>query len=207
MPLTAPGIPRRHGFFVAAGMIFALGVVAGATMRPLFPAIASAPVEAALAAASAAPPSGLPRTDLPIARRLDPELIYPAEVVRIIDGDTFEARVRVWPGLDVDTHVRLRGIDAARYRGAAPTNSPRRKRHARRCRTYLTRAASRWRASASTNTAAGSTPWWRHAAPPMFQRRCFVAAGRAPTTAASADRGAGSFRKSAIKSRTSEQNV
>lgn len=113
MPLTAPGIPRRHGFFVAAGMIFALGVVAGATMRPLFPAIASAPVEAALAAASAAPPSGLPRTDLPIARRLDPELIYPAEVVRIIDGDTFEARVRVWPGLDVDTHVRLRGIDAA----------------------------------------------------------------------------------------------
>jgi len=50
---------------------------------------------------------------LPIARRLDPELIYPAEVLRVIDGDTFEARVRVWPGLDVDTHVRLRGIDAA----------------------------------------------------------------------------------------------
>jgi len=24
-----------------------------------------------------------------------------------------KARVRVWPGLDVDTHVRLRGIDAA----------------------------------------------------------------------------------------------
>ena len=50
---------------------------------------------------------------MPIARRLDPELIYPAEVLRVIDGDTFEARVRVWPGLDVDTHVRLRGIDAA----------------------------------------------------------------------------------------------
>ena len=34
-------------------------------------------------------------------------------MLRIIDGDTFEARVRVWPGLDVDTKVRLRGIDAA----------------------------------------------------------------------------------------------
>ncbi len=33
-------------------------------------------------------------------------------MLRIIDGDTFEARVRVWPGLDVDTKVRLRGIDA-----------------------------------------------------------------------------------------------
>lgn len=40
-------------------------------------------------------------------------MIYPAEVLRVIDGDTFEARVRVWPGLDVVTHVRLRGIDAA----------------------------------------------------------------------------------------------
>jgi endonuclease YncB( thermonuclease family) len=37
---------------------------------------------------------------------------YPAEVVRVIDGDTFEARVRVWPGLDVSTKVRLRNVDA-----------------------------------------------------------------------------------------------
>jgi endonuclease YncB( thermonuclease family) len=33
-------------------------------------------------------------------------------VIRIIDGDTFEARVRVWPGLNVDTKVRLRNVDA-----------------------------------------------------------------------------------------------
>ena len=32
---------------------------------------------------------------------------------RIIDGDTFEARVQVQPELDVDTKVRLRGVDAA----------------------------------------------------------------------------------------------
>lgn len=108
MPLQAPQTPRRRGLFVAAGMIFALGMVAGATIRPPLPVAASGSIEPAFAAA--APP---PRTDLPIAKRLDPGLIYPAEVVRVIDGDTFEARVRVWPGLDVDTHVRLRGIDAA----------------------------------------------------------------------------------------------
>jgi endonuclease YncB( thermonuclease family) len=35
----------------------------------------------------------------------------PADVLRVIDGDTFEARVHVWPGLDITTRVRLRGID------------------------------------------------------------------------------------------------
>lgn len=49
----------------------------------------------------------------PAMRSADSNLRYPAEVIRVIDGDTFEARVRVWPGLDVDTKVRLRGIDAA----------------------------------------------------------------------------------------------
>ncbi len=109
MPLKAPGIPRRRGFFVAAGMIFALGMVAGATVRPLLPAAASTSIEPAFAAVTVPPL----RADLPVAKRLNPELVYPAEVVRVIDGDTFEARVRVWPGLDVNTHVRLRGIDAA----------------------------------------------------------------------------------------------
>ncbi|MDO8879100.1 MAG: thermonuclease family protein [Pseudolabrys sp.] len=37
---------------------------------------------------------------------------HPAEVLRVFDGDTFEARVRVWPGMDITTRVRLRGIDA-----------------------------------------------------------------------------------------------
>jgi endonuclease YncB( thermonuclease family) len=37
---------------------------------------------------------------------------YPAQVLRVLDGDTFEARVRVWPGLDITTRVRLRRIDA-----------------------------------------------------------------------------------------------
>ena len=46
------------------------------------------------------------------ARRFNAQLGYPAEVIRVIDGDTFEARVRVWPGLDVSTKVRLRNVDA-----------------------------------------------------------------------------------------------
>jgi endonuclease YncB( thermonuclease family) len=41
---------------------------------------------------------------------------YPAEVLRVHDGDTFEARVHLWPGLDITTRVRLRGIDAAEMR-------------------------------------------------------------------------------------------
>jgi endonuclease YncB( thermonuclease family) len=39
--------------------------------------------------------------------------VYSAEVVRIIDGDTFVARVRAWPNPDYETRVRLRSIDAA----------------------------------------------------------------------------------------------
>ena len=38
--------------------------------------------------------------------------VHPADVLRVFDGDTFEARVRLWPGLDVTTKVRLRGVDA-----------------------------------------------------------------------------------------------
>jgi endonuclease YncB( thermonuclease family) len=37
---------------------------------------------------------------------------HPVEVLRVVDGDTFEARVHLWPGLDVTTRVRLRGVDA-----------------------------------------------------------------------------------------------
>jgi endonuclease YncB( thermonuclease family) len=37
---------------------------------------------------------------------------HPAEVLRVLDGDTFEARVRIWPGLEITTKIRLRGIDA-----------------------------------------------------------------------------------------------
>jgi micrococcal nuclease len=34
------------------------------------------------------------------------------EVLKVIDGDTFLARAKVWPGQEVTVSVRLRGIDA-----------------------------------------------------------------------------------------------
>src|SRR3954466_14992994 len=45
---------------------------------------------------------------------------HPAEVLRVLDGDTFEARVRVWPGMEITTKVRLRGIDAPELKARCP---------------------------------------------------------------------------------------
>jgi endonuclease YncB( thermonuclease family) len=43
---------------------------------------------------------------------------HSVDIVRVIDGDTFEARVHLWPGLDMTTRVRLRGIDAPEMKSA-----------------------------------------------------------------------------------------
>jgi endonuclease YncB( thermonuclease family) len=81
---------------VLSAAAFFAGVVAATTVAPLF--AGRAPVEEfAVRASDRAATLGVP---------------YPAEVLRVLDGDTFEARVRVWPGLDITTRVRLRGIDA-----------------------------------------------------------------------------------------------
>jgi endonuclease YncB( thermonuclease family) len=104
---------KRHGgALVVAGVIFAFGVTVGAMVRPSslpesVPSFDAA--RAAAAAASGAEPAASVGTN---SRKFDLQTVYPAEVVRIIDGDTFQARVQVWPGLSVDTKVRLRGIDA-----------------------------------------------------------------------------------------------
>jgi endonuclease YncB( thermonuclease family) len=97
---------------VVVGIAFALGLVIGATGRAALKAGSAAWAVPAVAVAASELPPAVP-APLPLAKRLDPGLVYPAEVLRIIDGDTFVARVRVWPGIDVDTKVRLRGIDAA----------------------------------------------------------------------------------------------
>jgi len=101
---------RRGTVAILAGAVFAFGLALGATVRLSLPPHVSAPIESAFAATASSAP--VP-SEIPIAHRLDPAIVYPADVLRIIDGDTFEARVRVWPGLDVDTKVRLRGVDAA----------------------------------------------------------------------------------------------
>ena len=108
-PLADLTNPRRANPVILAAALFAIGLAVGAAVRPSLVSHGAMPVSPAFAAAS---PEQTP-ADIPLAHRLDPSIVYPAEVIRIIDGDTFEARVRVWPGLDVDTKVRLRGVDAA----------------------------------------------------------------------------------------------
>ncbi len=41
----------------------------------------------------------------------------PARVLRVIDGDTIVVRARIWLGQDIDTQVRLDGVDAPELKG------------------------------------------------------------------------------------------
>ena len=98
--------PARGGTAIVVAAVFLLGLAAGAAISP--------ELSHRKAAAHAAPPSTVAaRTaEKPAASRAN----HPAQVVRVLDGDTFEARVSVWPGIDITTKVRLRGIDAPELR-------------------------------------------------------------------------------------------
>ena len=48
----------------------------------------------------------------------NPGVRHPVDVLRTIDGDTFEARVHLSPGLEPTTRIRLRGIDAPERKAA-----------------------------------------------------------------------------------------
>jgi endonuclease YncB( thermonuclease family) len=113
-------VAPRTGALSIAGLIFGLGLAVGAILRP--PLTPSMPTMAAAGGSISHTRS--------IAGAFNPELTYPVRVVRVIDGDTFEARVRVRPGLEVNTRVRLRGIDAPEL-------------HARCAREYLKAEAAR----------------------------------------------------------------
>jgi len=39
--------------------------------------------------------------------------VTPEAITRIVDGDTFDMRVRLWPNLLADERVRVLGVDAA----------------------------------------------------------------------------------------------
>jgi endonuclease YncB( thermonuclease family) len=89
--------PHRGGLLLLAAATFALGVVAGTRIAPV---AATRGVE---------PPSASAVREVATSELRSG---YPAQVLRVLDGDTFEARVRVWPGLDITTRVRLLRIDA-----------------------------------------------------------------------------------------------
>ena len=95
--------PARGGPLLLAAACFAGGLAAGVLLAP-------ATVNSGFAPA-VAPPAPSPPAVVSALRGG-----HPAEVLRVLDGDTFEARVHIWPGMAITTRVRLRGIDAAEMR-------------------------------------------------------------------------------------------
>lgn len=101
--------PRRNQFglghrLAIPAATFAVGLAVGlAVGSALFPARSAQPF--------AGPAAAAPATPIAIDA-----MRYPVDVMRVVDGDTFEARVRVWPGIEIATKVRLRNIDAPEMR-------------------------------------------------------------------------------------------
>lgn len=89
---------ERRRITLALALTLALGLGLGLILGPAVTGgqLGNAPADVAV-----------PKTTAQASR-----LGQPAEVLRVIDGDTFEARVRVWPGIEITTRIRLRGIDA-----------------------------------------------------------------------------------------------
>jgi micrococcal nuclease len=54
-----------------------------------------------------------------------PRQMIPAELIRVIDGDTVELRALIWLDQHVVTRVRLRGIDAPEFDSRCPEESRR----------------------------------------------------------------------------------
>ena len=86
--------------------VFATGIAVGAMFGSAWVA---RPV--VLTSAAASPGLAVPKAVADASPR------YPVDVTRVVDGDTFEARVRVWPGIEIATKVRLRNIEAPEIRG------------------------------------------------------------------------------------------
>jgi endonuclease YncB( thermonuclease family) len=88
--------PQRGSALMLAAACFTAGLAAGAIVLP------------AGAVRGIETPAAPPVVRETMALRSG----HPAEVLRVLDGDTFEAKVRIWPGMEVTTRVRLRNIDA-----------------------------------------------------------------------------------------------
>jgi endonuclease YncB( thermonuclease family) len=100
--------------------VFVLGIAFG-SLLPLKPV--HWPEAAAARGAGASAPdvaSNAGQKGLIWERSGNRDVRHPIEVVRVIDGDTLEARVHLWPGLEMMTRVRLRGIDAPELKAHCP---------------------------------------------------------------------------------------
>ena len=101
-------LSNRARLPILAGSVFAVGLLVNAAVRSPTTGRSAALAVPALSAARGGQPAALGGAR---PSGLDPRS-YSDQVVHVIDGDTFEARVAVWPGIEIKTRVRLRGIDA-----------------------------------------------------------------------------------------------
>jgi endonuclease YncB( thermonuclease family) len=102
----------RRWFAAALPWVFVLGVAAG-TMLPVRDWVRrSLPGSADSQAARDA--------EIIWKRAGSADTRHAVDVIRTIDGDTFEARVHLESGLDLNTRVRLRGIDAPELKASCP---------------------------------------------------------------------------------------
>ena len=108
--------PWRRRFSAALPWVFVLGVAAG-TVLPV-----RHWVHWPKAGEQHSPADSQAARDAEIIwkRAGNPDVRHPVDVIRTVDGDTFEARVHLEPGLDLNTRVRLRGIDAPELKASCP---------------------------------------------------------------------------------------
>jgi endonuclease YncB( thermonuclease family) len=110
--LSVPTPTGSRTLFIS-GAAFVFGLALGAAaLGPLF-------------VAASVPPAIASPADIDITGSISTTAIfgrgiYPAEVLRVADGDTFEARVQVWPGIAINTMVRLRGVDTPELKARCP---------------------------------------------------------------------------------------
>jgi endonuclease YncB( thermonuclease family) len=114
---SSQGSPWRRRFSAALPWVFVLGVAAG-TALPVrhwvhWPHAGGEQHQSADSPAAR-------DAEIIWKRAGNPDVRHPVDVIRTLDGDTFEARVHLWPGLDLNTRVRLRGIDAPELKASCP---------------------------------------------------------------------------------------
>src|SRR3984893_1804837 len=110
LSFSALSHPRRGNAWLVACVLLGLGVIAVEFINPnLLPHPKATPAYRAYGDAGRQVLADKTLADKALANTR----VYAAEVVRIIDGDTFVARMRTGPGGEVETRVRLRSIDAA----------------------------------------------------------------------------------------------
>src|ERR1700730_4599757 len=119
LSFSALSHPRRGNAWLVACVLLGLGVIAVEFINPnLLPHPKATPSYRAYGNGGRQVLADKVLADQVLAdKTLANTRVYAAEVVRIIDGDTFVARLRTAPGGEVETRVRMGRLEAA---GGAP---------------------------------------------------------------------------------------